>query len=295
MINNWQLTNTDRQTTAMTMTITEEDLNETVLQGKMSEKLCIKWNEFQDNISKIFGKLRADTDYTDVTLACEDGKQIGAHRVVLAASSDFFQKLFARTKHSHPMIYLRGMKSEDLAPIIDFVYFGEAKIYQENLDNFLSVANEFQIKGLMNQFGDVVREFETEKELPFKPVANSDNTQWIEETEQSQKCSKAGMEVVAVLSPLSCDIESQVKSMMEKSKYCVKNNNRGGRKKRLTSARYVERKAMPAQSNTTLKDLTWKTLVFYVTNVRKVTKQELISRDINRRIHKKLVCCNIGF
>ena len=232
MINNWQLTNTDRQTTAMTMTITEEDLNETVLQGKMSEKLCIKWNEFQHNISKIFGKLRADTDYTDVTLACEDGKQIGAHRVVLAASSDFFQKLFARTKHSHPMIYLRGMKSEDLAPIIDFVYFGEAKIYQENLDNFLSVANEFQIKGLMNQFGDVVREFETEKELPFKPVADSDNSQWIEETEQSQKYSKTGMEVVAVLSPLSCDIESQVKSMMKKSKNCVKKNSRGGRKQK---------------------------------------------------------------
>ena len=77
---------------------------------------------------------------------------------------------------------------------------GEARIYQENFEifeifeNFLSIANEFQLKGLMNQFDDGVKGFETEKELPVKPVTYSENTQWIEEREDSQKSSKAGME-----------------------------------------------------------------------------------------------------
>ena len=35
--------------------------------------------------------LRKDTDFLDVTLVCEDYQQIGAHKVILAAVSLFFQ------------------------------------------------------------------------------------------------------------------------------------------------------------------------------------------------------------
>ena len=68
----------------------------------MSEKLCLQWNDFQDNIKSAFGNLREDNDFTDVTLACEDGQQVEAHKVILAASSPFFQKLLGRNKHPHP-------------------------------------------------------------------------------------------------------------------------------------------------------------------------------------------------
>ena len=43
---------------------------------------------------------------------------------------------------------MRGMKSEDLLAIVDILYYGKADIYQENLDNFLNIAEEFQLKGL---------------------------------------------------------------------------------------------------------------------------------------------------
>ena len=39
---------------------------------------------------------------------------------------------------------MRGMKSEDLLSIVDFSYYGEADIYQENLESFLSVAEELK-------------------------------------------------------------------------------------------------------------------------------------------------------
>ena len=117
----------------------------------MSEKLCLQWNDFQANIKSAFGNLREDNDFADVTLACEDGQQVEAHKVILAASSPFFQKLFGRIKHPHQLIYLRGMKSEDLLAIVDFLYFGEANVYQENLDSFLAIAEEFQLKGLMGK------------------------------------------------------------------------------------------------------------------------------------------------
>ena len=63
----------------------------------MSEKLCLKWNDYQDNVNSAFGSLREENDFADVTLACEDGQQIEAHKVILAASSPFFQNLLNRT------------------------------------------------------------------------------------------------------------------------------------------------------------------------------------------------------
>ena len=53
----------------------------------MSEKLCLQWNDFKTNVNQAFGNLREDLDFADVTLACEDGRQVEAHKVILAASS----------------------------------------------------------------------------------------------------------------------------------------------------------------------------------------------------------------
>ena len=113
-----------------------------------SEKFSLKWNDFQDNISDAFGCLRKDKEFTNVTLACEDGQQVEAHKVILAASSPFFQNLLQRNRHDHPLIYMRGVKSDDLVSIIDFLYYGEANIYQDNLDVFLALADELKLKGL---------------------------------------------------------------------------------------------------------------------------------------------------
>ena len=113
-----------------------------------SEKFCLKWNDFQQNISTTFGNMRENSDFADVTLACEDGRQVEAHKVILAASSPFFQKLLHRNKHTHPLVFMRGIKSVDLVAIVDFLYHGEANIYQENLDAFLVIAEELNLKGL---------------------------------------------------------------------------------------------------------------------------------------------------
>merc|ERR1712129_256529 len=113
------------------------------------EKLCLKWNDFQENAISAFGTLREEREFADVTLACEDGQQVEAHKVILASSSPFFLNLLRRNKHPHPLIYMRGLTSEDLVAMIDFLYFGEANVYQKNLDSFLAVAEELQLKGLM--------------------------------------------------------------------------------------------------------------------------------------------------
>merc|ERR1719430_2111651 len=98
-----------------------------------AEKLCLQWNDFKENITSSFKDLREDKELTDVTLACEDGQQIEAHKAVLVSSSPFFMELLKKTKHPHPLIYLRGLRSEDLVAIMDFLYCGEANVLHANL------------------------------------------------------------------------------------------------------------------------------------------------------------------
>ena len=113
-----------------------------------TEKLCLQWNDFKENITSSFRSLREDGEFTDVTLACEDGQQVEAHKVVLSSSSPFFMELLMKTKHPHPFIYMRGLRSDDLVAIMDFLYCGEANVLQENLDAFLALAEELRLKGL---------------------------------------------------------------------------------------------------------------------------------------------------
>ena len=115
------------------------------------EKFCLQWNDFQNNVISAFGDLRDDNDFTDVTLACEDGQQVEAHKVVLMASSPFFLNLLKKKKHPHPLVFMRGVKFEDLVSMVDFLYNGEANVYQDNLDSFLAMAEELKLKGLKRQ------------------------------------------------------------------------------------------------------------------------------------------------
>jgi hypothetical protein len=139
---------------------------------KMSkEKFCLKWDDFQNNINLAFGSLREDNDFTDVTLACEDGNQMEAHKVVLSASSAFFQNLLRMNKHPHPLIYMRGIRSEDLKDILDFMYHGEANIYKDNLETFLAIGEELNMTGLAGE-SNLIESFKTTPDR-MKETANT--------------------------------------------------------------------------------------------------------------------------
>ena len=77
---------------------------------------------------------------------CKDGKEVDAHKVVLASTSPFFLELFQRNKHPHPLVFMKGIKGEDLLAMVEFLYIGEVNVGKENLDTFLS--EELKLKGL---------------------------------------------------------------------------------------------------------------------------------------------------
>ena len=55
------------------------------------EKLCVQWRDFKENGNELFGTLRKDQDFADVTLVSEDSElEVVAHKFILARSSPFF-------------------------------------------------------------------------------------------------------------------------------------------------------------------------------------------------------------
>ncbi len=113
-----------------------------------AEKFCLRWNDFESNISSAFRELREDKDFFDVTLACDDSDQLQAHKVILSACSPFFRTVLRRHRHDHPLLYLKGVKYLDLVAVLNFMYHGEVNVAQEELNSFLAVAEDLKVKGL---------------------------------------------------------------------------------------------------------------------------------------------------
>ena len=189
----------------------------------MSENLCLQWNDFHENVKVAFQNLRSDKHFTDVTLACEDGQQVEAHKVVLASSSPFFQNLLEKNKHPHPLIYMKGLKFENVSTILDFLYSGQANVYEENLDSFLAIAEDLQLKGLMGKTGRSVEtpnSFETQEVESF-PGNALEKEQHLKGTETNK--------TIALTTRFSGDLEGlevKVKSLMEKSENFYAHQNK---------------------------------------------------------------------
>ena len=110
----------------------------------------LRWEDFETNTLGTFKELRDEREFCDVTLAC-DGKQVLAHKVILAGGSQFFKQILKQNPHPHPLLYLKGVRYEYLLSVLDFMYTGEANIKEKELTAFLDVANDLEIKGLIEK------------------------------------------------------------------------------------------------------------------------------------------------
>jgi len=137
-----------------------------------SEKFCLRWNDFEQNISSAFRDIRDEKDFFDVTLACDDDSQIQAHKVIIAACSPFFRNVLRKNSHQHPLLYLKGVKYKELVSVLNFMYMGEVNVAQDDLNSFLAVAEDLRVKGLTQGGGGSNSErpkSESSKPVPIRP------------------------------------------------------------------------------------------------------------------------------
>jgi hypothetical protein len=110
------------------------------------QQYCLRWNNHQPNFISVFSSLLNSESLVDVTLAAE-GRHLQAHKVVLSACSSYFQSLFTINPCQHPIVILKDVKFTDLKVMVDFMYYGEVNVSQEQLPHILKTAEMLKIKG----------------------------------------------------------------------------------------------------------------------------------------------------
>ena len=119
--------------------------------GQQGEQCKLESLKFGYNLTVSLSHLLASHQLTDCTLVCSDGA-LSAHRVVLAANSSFFSSVFSMSSLAathNPVIFLRNIKLAHMRSIVHFLYSGMANVTEEDVDQFIKVATDLKIEGLM--------------------------------------------------------------------------------------------------------------------------------------------------
>ena len=180
----------------------------------LSEKFSLRWNDFQQNVSQTFGKLRNEVELCDVTLVSDDNKQISAHKVVLSACSEFFKNIFKKNIHSHPLIYLDNVTSSELKLILDYIYLGEVQIFQDDLDSFLHKAQKLKLEGLQAVENEILNpsfiEEDESKEMLHHPGEDNilTSNEKIQNSKKRKSCSVKNEDKVYPVQKSAIEVEN---------------------------------------------------------------------------------------
>ena len=110
----------------------------------IKEKYSLQWQDFHANIATSFGDLRDEEEFLDVTLTCDEDKQVMAHKVILSACSPYFKSMLVKQRSAlNPVLIMPDtVRFEDILSILDFMYHGEVNIPHPG--GFLAVAEDLK-------------------------------------------------------------------------------------------------------------------------------------------------------
>jgi len=136
----------------------------------------LKWRNYQSHIMSVFDKILMTESFSDVTLVCADVDQdtthaIKAHKIILGASSPYFEMVFSEHPCQHPVVVMpTEVKIEDLQQVLQFVYKGEVQVPQDQLEPVLRCASQLRIRGLDSEYS---RESSLEPDRPASQQSGS--------------------------------------------------------------------------------------------------------------------------
>lgn len=109
----------------------------------------IMTNTHAKSILNSMNALRKSSTLCDVTLRVEQ-KDFPAHRIVLAACSDYFCAMFTSelSEKGKPYVDIQGLTASTMEILLDFVYTETVHVTVENVQELLPAACLLQLKGV---------------------------------------------------------------------------------------------------------------------------------------------------
>jgi hypothetical protein len=107
----------------------------------MDESFDIRWQNHSKEACEEVSRLYAAGAFADVLLYVED-EVFKAHRVILAACSAYFEKVFARMgeTRSTPFVILRDTDAALFTLVVKFIYDGVVQVPCNLLRPFMTLA-----------------------------------------------------------------------------------------------------------------------------------------------------------
>ena len=199
----------------------------------------VKWQAFDTYRN---GYIRKETEFRNVTLACEDGQEMKAHKVILSSGSLFFREILTKMRHTEPFIFLYGIQKCDLENIIEFIYTGEVCIDENGIGQFIEIAKVFKIPGLGDlEYISTVKNGIVTKESEIEEEKNSSKSKFDNEVvdlhdDNSQEDLDINSENINVIEREECKVNTS-----ENETQFVEENEIGGIFSSLTDELHTRR------------------------------------------------------
>ena len=117
-----------------------------------AECLQMSWSSHSNNFKTVLKDLHQVESLSDVTLVCNDGTEIMAHKFVLIGSSPVFRSMLYRSsQRDRTIMYLRGVSRIELEWVLQFMYLGQTQVPPTKLQNFMDLAKDLKMKGMCDE------------------------------------------------------------------------------------------------------------------------------------------------
>ena len=115
-----------------------------------TKKLSFVWTDFHGDNLGTRKELYNKGHFADVTLISDDFKPFNVHRSILFAASDLLRQLLLMEQcKSEAILYLKGVNSQFLDAILQFIYFGEVSVPEVQVKDFIKCAKDLDLKSFL--------------------------------------------------------------------------------------------------------------------------------------------------
>ncbi|CAK1545421.1 unnamed protein product [Leptosia nina] len=111
------------------------------------QQFSLRWHNHQSSIVGALGRMLDSGALSDVTLSA-NGVSLKAHRLVLAACSQYFAQIFKDIEESNTVVVVVDCDASDLRQLLAFMYTGEVTAARKRLPSLLKLAHSLQVSGL---------------------------------------------------------------------------------------------------------------------------------------------------
>ncbi|XP_044758588.1 uncharacterized protein LOC123316530 isoform X5 [Coccinella septempunctata] len=114
---------------------------------ELPDSIQVVSDKYLQNISDAFKTLYNEEQLSDVTIYCKEGS-LKAHKLILAASSPYFCKIFRENRNEFPILILHGTSMTQMKNLIDLLYTGITDVKKDDIESLNRLIREFEIKGV---------------------------------------------------------------------------------------------------------------------------------------------------